>query len=133
MKSEKLTPFAPVVLRITLSIVYLWFGISQITRPEMWTTIVPSWAILPGMSADVIVHLNGYFEIIAGILLVLGIAVRPVALLLFLHMLPIVYSMGLGAIGIRDFGLSFATFAVFLYGADRYSLKLGNSVRSTGE
>jgi uncharacterized membrane protein YphA (DoxX/SURF4 family) len=118
---HKLPTYAPIVLRLALAVVFLWFGISQLTDSGTWTGFVPAWAAgLSGMSALTIVHVNGWFEVIAGTLLLLGIAVRPVAALLFLHLAVIAANLGLTELGVRDFGLSFATLAVALYGEDRF-------------
>lgn len=122
-KIESLSALAPTVLRVALSAVYLWFGFSQILNSQAWTAFIPEWAVaLSGLEALTVVHLNGVFEIVAGFLLVFGVAVRPVATLLFLHLAVITFDLGWGPIGVRDFGLSFATLAVALYGPDAYSL-----------
>jgi len=107
------------VLRLALALVYLWFGASQLTDPNAWTGFVPAWASgISGMSAFTIVHVNGWFEVIAGALLALGIGVRPVAALLFLHLAVIAAHLGVTEIGVRDFGLSMATLAIALHGDD---------------
>ncbi len=123
MIMKSYSSYAPVVLRLALAGVYLWFGSSQLLNTGMWLGIVPSWATgLSGLSASTIVHLNGVFEIIAGVLLVFGLYVRWVALFLFLHMIPIAASLGLSSIAVRDTGLTFATLSIALYGNDRWSL-----------
>ena len=42
--------------------------------------------------------------------------------LLGLHLLGIVFTLGYGAIAIRDLGLAIATFSIFLYRADEFCL-----------
>ncbi len=119
----KAQSYAPIVLRLALAAVFAWFGTSQWLNPSMWVGIVPSWATgLSGMSASTIVHLNGTFEIIAALLLAVGVWVRWVALLLALHLFVIAANFGFTSIGIRDFGLSFSTLAVSLFGGDDWSL-----------
>lgn len=121
--TKNLPAYAPVVLRFALVLVYIWFAVSQITNAAAWTGLVPSWATgVSGMSAQTIVNLNGWFEVVAGTLLALGVRVRWVAALLFLHLLVITTHLGFTAVGVRDFGLSFATLAVALYGDDMWSL-----------
>ena len=77
---------------------------------------------LLGMDAAMIVKLNGTFEVIAGFLLAIGFAVRYVSILLFLHLIVIASTFGNSPTGIRDFGLSFATLALALFGQDKWSL-----------
>jgi len=118
---EKNKKYAPFVLRLALAAVFLWFGFSQLQNPAMWAEIVPSWAVsFSGMSAETLVYINGIFEIIGGSMLALGIFVSPVAFLLFLHLLVITSNFGVSPVGVRDFGLSFATLAIAFFGSDSY-------------
>ena len=109
------------ILRVGLAAVMLWFGFSQALAPETWAGFVPGWAtdFLPALA---IVRINSVFEIIAGVMLLLGLSVRPVAFLLFLHLVVIAGSFGLSAVGVRDFGLSAALLALTFLGPDRYAL-----------
>lgn len=118
----KLAVYAPAVVRVGVSLVFLWFGVSQIGDPSAWTRLMPEWtAVLPA-SAETLVQLNGAFEIVFGTLLLLGLYVRQVAFLLTLHMFHVVTVVGYNGIGVRDFGLAMATTSVFLYGYDRFTL-----------
>jgi len=106
-----------------MTAVFIWFGVSQLINTSAWVSLVPGWATgIFGLTAADVVHMNGVFEIIAGCMLVLGIYVRVVALLLGLHLIVIAGELGITAIGVRDFGLSFATLSVALFGTDRYCL-----------
>jgi uncharacterized membrane protein YphA (DoxX/SURF4 family) len=100
----------------------MWFGSSQLLQPDMWTTWVPEWTAVLGLDAARVVFLNGCFELLAGTLLLLGVYTRYVALVLFLHMLLVVYDIGLTAIGVRDFGLAAGFLALALDGRSPYSL-----------
>lgn len=123
METTKYSNYAPIVLRLALSAVYVWFGVSQITNSGMWTGLVPAWATdTTGMNALTIVHLNGIFEIVAGTLLAIGFYVRPIATLLAVHLFTITSHLGLTAVGVRDFGLSFATLSIALAGDDELCL-----------
>jgi len=114
---------APVVLRIGLSLVLLWFGWQQLSDPGSWAAVVPPFYTDPsGLSAQTFVLINGWFEIIFGTLLLLGIFSRITALLLALHMLHITFTVGYNGIGVRDFGLAMGMIAVFLQGPDIWSL-----------
>lgn len=114
--------WAPVVLRLGLAALFLWFGLSQLADPSLWTSWVPAWATGFGLESEVIVLLNGSFEMIAGALLAFGIYTRWVSAVLTLHMLVIVIDIGFSPIGIRDAAIGMSTLALALFGEDRYSL-----------
>ena len=114
----------PVVLRYSMAAVILWFGIQQFLHTETWTAYVPDSATaLTHLSATTLVYINGTFEVLFGFLLVFGIQVRLTALLLALHLLDIMYVVGYGEIGVRDFGLALATLVVSMNGPDAFSLQ----------
>ncbi len=120
---ENYKNFAPVILRIGLAVVFIWFGMSQLLNGLLWVSWVPSWAITAlNMSPAIIVMINGAFEVVAGSMLALGIFVRLFAFLLTLHLLFIIFGVGFTAIGIRDFGLLCATLALFLWGPDMFAI-----------
>lgn len=114
------------ILRIALSFVFLWFGFSQMSNAAQWIGFVPDWATSI-MSAGTLVYLNGIFEIIAGLMLAIGIFPRYVALLLGLHLLVISEGLGISAVGVRDIGLSFATLSLFFLGNDKLALSYKES------
>ena len=117
--AKKLRLYASSVLRYGISLVILWFGIQQLTNNSQWIAYVPDGVIaLTHLSATTIVTLNGVFEVIGGLLLIIGWQTRWVALLLALHLLDIMYTVGYGQIGVRDFGLAIATVSIFMYGSD---------------
>lgn len=70
-----------------------------------------------------IVYANAIFELIASVFLILGVFVRPVSFLLALHLAAITFKLGFIMDGVRDFGLTVATFAIFLNGEDKWCLK----------
>ncbi len=111
------------VLRVGLSVLFLWFGFSQFLDQSAWISWVPQWAMnLAGLEAEMIVLLNGGFEIAFGVLLALGLYVRPAAALLGLHLAVLVFEIGLSPIGVRDFAIMVSTFALALMPSDPYSL-----------
>lgn len=120
MNSQKAKALAPVILRYALTLVFVWFGTNQLINASAWVRLVPEWATVFGMSAETVVHLNGMFEIIAAILLGAGVYVRLVASVLALHLFVITTHLGFTPVGVRDFGLSFATLSVALFGPDKY-------------
>ncbi|MBS3902888.1 MAG: DoxX family protein [Anaplasmataceae bacterium] len=119
--TDRYSIYAPVLLRLTMAGVFAWFGISQLTDPNSWSGFVPTWATsLSGIEATTIVTLNGLFEIAGSVLLIVGIFVRPVAILLGAHLFVIALELLPGAIGVRDLGLTMATFAIALHGKDSF-------------
>ena len=123
MKLENLRKYSPLLLRIGISIVFFWFGFSQLKNPDMWIRMIPGYVQnIISLSPKILIYLNGGFEIILGILLLLGLFTRAVSFLLGLHLLHIVTIVGYGAIGARDFALALATFSIFLRGTDGFCL-----------
>ena len=117
--SDKMKRFAPVVLRIGISFVFLWFASQQILNANMWTSFIPDWITsMTGLNAVTLVHFNGAFEIVFGLCLLGGYFTRISAFLLALHMLDITFTVGYTSVGVRDFGLSIAAISIFLYGID---------------
>ncbi|MFA6364842.1 MAG: DoxX family protein [Candidatus Paceibacterota bacterium] len=114
---------APAFLRIGITVVYLWFGLQQLISPLMWVSYIPkSIVALSPVSAQMLVYCNGAFEIVFGLALLFGFFTRVSALLLAVHMLDITLIVGYNAIGVRDYGIVIATFAVFFFGPDVLSL-----------
>lgn len=114
--------YAPIVLRFGLVVLFLWFGLSQITSPASWISWVPESATsISGLSPTLIVLFNGSFETILGIFLAVGFRTRWVALLLSLHLFFIAYEIGYNDVGVRDFVLAISTLAIAMYGSDKYT------------
>lgn len=118
---------APVVLRIGLALVFLWFSYAQLTNAEQWVRLIPeSLTGMTGLSATTFVYFNGAFELVFGLCLLFGFFTRVVSLLLALHMchitLVLIMGSGIGAISVRDFGLAMASISLFLFGPHSVSL-----------
>jgi uncharacterized membrane protein YphA (DoxX/SURF4 family) len=115
--------YAPIILRYSMAIVVLWFSTQQFLHTDNFTAYIPeSVPSLTHLSLTTLVYLNAVFELIFGILLLIGWKVRISALLLALHLFDIMYIVGYGEIGVRDFGLGMATLSVFMSGPDELSL-----------
>ncbi len=114
--------FAPSFLRIGISLVILWFGSEQLLHPDLWTAFLPSWAKSLPFSQITFIYFNGSLEVVMGLLLIIGLFTRIVSIILALHLLGIVFTLGYNDIAVRDFGLFIALISIFLYGADDYSL-----------
>ncbi len=73
---------APPLLRITLGIVFLWLGITKLFDPDPVRGVLESsYAFL---ASDTIVYIIGGLEILAALLLFIGIGLRFVGVLILL-------------------------------------------------
>jgi uncharacterized membrane protein YphA (DoxX/SURF4 family) len=139
MELDKYKAYAAIVLRIGMSLVFLWFGFNQLINPESFLGYLPQWIIphsayiihehaiqilhnLPSV-AHLIIMGNGIFETAFGLLLILGIYVRISALLLSMHMLFIMTMLGYNDIAVRDFGILVASATIFLNGNDKFCIE----------
>ena len=116
--------YAGSVLRYGLSVVFLWFSFEQFLHNQTWTAYIPdSIVAMTHLSANVLVFCNAVFELVFGLMLVFGVQVRLAALLLALHLFDIMYVVGYGEIGVRDFGLALATLVIFMNGPDELAFR----------
>lgn len=124
---EKFKEYAPVVLRISMALVFLWFAINQLISPSNWTGYLPNF-LLNTSNPEFFIYMNAIFEIIFGSTLILGMFTRISALLLGIHLLGISITMGWTAIAIRDYGLAFATITIFLNGPDKWCINKSQKI-----
>ena len=121
MKNLKL--YAPIVLRYSMALVIIWFGIQQLVNTADFMAYVPeSAARITHLDITTLVYINSIFELVFGFLLLIGWKIRIVGVLLALHLFDIMYVVGYGEIGVRDFGLAMATLSVAMQGADMFSI-----------
>ncbi|MEK7556602.1 MAG: hypothetical protein AAB538_01360, partial [Patescibacteria group bacterium] len=100
-----------VVLRIGVGIVFLWIGIDILRHSDLWLGFVPE--SLPfGIPRAVALQLNGFFDILLGILLLVRIFPKTAAAFAVLHLAGILLTQGVNAILIRDVGLLGAALAL---------------------
>jgi uncharacterized membrane protein YphA (DoxX/SURF4 family) len=111
------------VLRVSMALVFLYFGVSQAITPDSWVSFVPDFVVPSFMTANNLVIANAVFEITLGLFMILGIYTRFSSLFLSLHLFGIAFSIGFNPLGIRDFGLAFATLTVYLNEPDKYCLE----------
>jgi uncharacterized membrane protein YphA (DoxX/SURF4 family) len=120
---SRIQPYGAVILRLGMGLVFICFSYYQFSNPSMWTGFVPkAVSSLFGGNSTMLVLLNAWFELIAGLALIVGVQVRTVSLLLAVHLFGIAGTIGISPLGVRDLGLSIATFSVFLAGPDVWSL-----------
>lgn len=114
---QALQAWSPMVSRLALGLVLLWFGLHELLQPSLWTGYVP---IITGTSqlALGLVLGHGWVLLMLGMALMLGIAPRLAAALSALLLLEIVVSLSVTA-GVSDlvardlgvFGLAVAVLA----------------------
>ena len=117
---DKYKHYAPLVIRIGLSLIFLWFGFNQVFNSSDWTGWLPEWALNTLIQPERLVLLNGLFESILGFLLLIGLFTRIVAALLTIHLWILIPIVGYNDVAIRDFGLSLAALSIFLRGPDKW-------------
>lgn len=113
---------APLIARVGLALVFLYFGLSQLRDPSSFVGWLPPEVGAIPLPSVTIILLNGALEVFFGTLLLLGIYTRLSAAILGVHLLGIAVSMGFTQTSVRDFGLSIATIAIAFYGPDTYSV-----------
>jgi uncharacterized membrane protein YphA (DoxX/SURF4 family) len=113
--------WAPVVVRWGLSLVFLWFGLNQLFNAQAFVGYLPGFSSSLPLAPTLVVMISGTMEIALGMLLLLGLFTRVVALLLGIHLLGIIITLGYNEIAVRDAGLLIALISVFLHGADELS------------
>ena len=118
MKSKNTSLF----LRLSIGIVFLWFGIDKFLNPAMWAAWMPPWmSSLWPWSINSFMYFQGGIEAILGILLLIGFYTKWASRLSALILLSIVIVLGinditaLGRIGdvtIRDIAILLAAIAL---------------------
>ena len=119
---KHLSRYAPLTLRLGVSLVFLWFGSQQLMNPRDWTSYLPLFTSSWPFQTTTLVTFNGIFEIIFGTLLLIGFYTRLSSFLLALHLFMIILSVGYNEIGVRDFGLFMAALTIFFWGEDEWCL-----------
>ena len=119
---EKYKEYAPIVLRIGISLLFLWFGLNQIFDSSSWLGYFPQYAYALPIKPLTLILMNGIFETLLGVLLIIGLFTRVTSFILTLHLFVIAFGLGYDDIAIRDIALGIATFAIFLHGGDKWSL-----------
>lgn len=110
------------IIRLVMAFVFFYFGFAQLTDATSWTSYLPSFVSIIPISATKFVLLNGWFEVVSAVLLILGAYTRLVAFLLSLHLFGIAFSIGMNGVGVRDIGLAGTMLALVFSGAGKMSV-----------
>jgi uncharacterized membrane protein YphA (DoxX/SURF4 family) len=133
MNNDTLKNYAPVLTRVAIALVFLWFGTNQILHTSNWLRMIPEYVSFLPFSKETLIVMHGGFEIVAGLLLLVGWQIRIAASLLTLNLAHIVFLMGYNAIGVRDFGLCLTTLSIAFHGRDFFSLDTFIAKKKNGQ
>lgn len=114
--AARLSPYSPAVLRLSVGLVFVYFGWTSVASPDMWAGYVPDW-MTTFVAAEMLVRLHGVVEIALGVALALGVTPRLIGLVLCLDLLHIVSLVGWGPVAVRDLGLAGAALAIAFDGS----------------
>ena len=118
----KYKEYSPLVLRIGIGIVFLWFGLTNIFNPQTLIGYLPKFVQTLPIEPLSILLITGIFEVVFAIFLIIGLFTRLSSLLLFLHLVIVIIGIGYNDVAVRDFGLALATLAIFLHGPAKWCL-----------
>lgn len=132
--NQRFRALAPAMLRYGLALVVLWFSLQQFLYPSEWVAYIPDSVLnFTGTQATTVVFLNAIFEAVFGLLLLFGKYTRIAAFLLALHLFDIMWILGYGEIGVRDFGLGVALMSVAAYGPDIFAIEYQKNIVISSE
>ena len=124
---EKLEYYSSSILRIGLAIVYLWFGISQIMSPLLFTQYIPDFISALIENSELIVFITGILVSLLGLLLLLGLVTRIIAWILVIHTIIVLTGIGYNSMGVQSFGILIGTITIAMTRND--SLRLDNRIK----
>lgn len=116
--------YSNLILRISLAIVFFWFGIDKFFHPDYWVNAwVPQSVILFAeslklRSADV-VYISGVFEVLVATSLVTNIFVALFSSLAVMFLASIMLFHGISEILVRDIGLMGAFLSLIFWPSSR--------------
>lgn len=115
--------FGRLLLRLGLGGVFFLFGIDKFFHPKLWSAYMPPWfsGILP-VEMFTFIYLLGVFEIIVGLMVLVGFCTKIAAVISAAFLLGIIASLGFNDIMIRDAGLLFLALGIAVLGAGDKSL-----------
>lgn len=98
------------IIRIGIGFVFVWFGLSGIISPEMWTALVPTWATI-FMSAHALVVIHGIVEAVFGFLFMINVWKKLSGAILFVSILQTLTIVS-GPTLVRDLAISAAVLGI---------------------
>ncbi len=110
-----------IVLRWSWVALFFWFGSQQLLNPSDWVGFLPEFTGYLPIPGEILVQLNGLFEIVFAVALLFGVYTRVSAVLLAVHLMSIAVVAG-GAIGVRDAALAMVGFSIALAEPDEWTM-----------
>ncbi|MCP6719796.1 MAG: DoxX family protein [Patescibacteria group bacterium] len=107
-------------LRIGLGLTLIYAGVNMFLNPFNWIGFIPRW-IGNIIDPQTFLYIHSTFELVLGLILIIGLWLPLAALLMFLNMFAILLFFGVDDITFRDFGLLMAALALFLLAVERKS------------
>ncbi len=96
-----------------IGLVFFVFGIWQWVQPNYWLDYLPQF--VKNFDQNLLIKLNGTFDIIVGLALILNFYPLIFSLLAVLHLLGIILNIGIfNEIAIRDLGLLLVALGIFI-------------------
>jgi len=96
-----------------LGFVFFVFGVWQILNPGYWTAYLPKFLYF--LSPEEFFRINGIFNFLVGLALILNFHPLIFSLLAIFHLLGVIFVIGIyNDIAIRDLGLLFLAIGIFL-------------------
>ena len=118
--------YSNLVLRLSLAIVFFWFGIDKFFHPDYWVnawvpqsivSFVENFRIRP---TDII-YITGVFEVLVGTSLVANIFIVFFSSAAFLFLVSITFFSGFSEVLVRDIGLMGALLSLIFWPRQRFS------------
>ncbi len=104
MKKEGFSYFSIFLIRVSIGLIFFWFGLDKLIHPLLWLGWIPKTIlnIIP-FSGNNFIYILGVVELVLGVLLIIGFLVRIVALFTALHLIGVIVSIGFNDVTVRDF------------------------------
>lgn len=118
---ERYQSYAPLLIRVGLGLVFVYFGIDKFLRPEVWEGWIPPF-IKASVPSATFLTMSGVIEIVLGTMLIVGLLTRYAALLVAFFLVGVLATFGADDITGRDVGLLGAALSLVLTGSGEKSL-----------
>lgn len=118
--------YSNLILRISLAVVFFWFGIDKFFHPDYWVNAwvpqsIASFAANFKIRPIDIIYISGVFEVLVGISLATNIFIVCFSSLAVLFMANIMLFNGFSEILVRDIGLIGAFLSLIFWPRSRNS------------
>ncbi len=110
-------PAAYQILRVGMSITFLWIGVLIFREPEFWGGFLQPWAagLLPVPIEQAMIS-TAVLDILVGLFLLIDVGTWVAALIGTIHILIVLVTSGIDAVTVRDLGLLGGTISLFWSG-----------------